>query len=171
MAAQFRVNQREVQFDCESSAYEGADRLLTVLHDTGLHAAKLGCGLGQCGACAVWVGDRVQLACEVPLWSIADQSVTTLEGLAELDAPMHDVIAQAFEAEQAAQCGYCSAGIILRVAQWLRSSEIATLLAAGSLPDADAVRVLLDPHLCRCGSHERVVRAVLDCARRFAVAR
>lgn len=169
MPTRFQVNQCAVLFDDATSPYQGADRLLTVLHETGLHAAKLGCGLGQCGACAVWVDDRVQLACETPLWSLADKSVLTLEALRAHDAPLYETISKAFVAEQAAQCGYCSAGIIMRVAHWLRSSDIATRLAAGRLPSADAVRGLLDAHLCRCGSHERVVRAVLSCADQLAV--
>lgn len=162
--AQFRVNRREIFYDQPASAYEGADRLLTVLHEEQSHAAKLGCGLGQCGACAVMVDDRVLLACDAPLWSLEGKSVVTLEALAEHDPTLFNALQQAFVAEQAAQCGYCSAGILLRLAHWLRSREVSELLIAGSLPDAAAVRSLLDFHLCRCGSHERIVRAVLRCA-------
>ena len=161
---QLRVNQREISFDVPASEYVGADRLLTVLHDERLCATKFGCGLAQCGSCAVLVDDRVMLACEAPLWSLEGKAVVTLEALAAHDPDLHQRLQQAFIAEQAAQCGYCSAGILLRLAHWLRSREISDLLAAGALPEAAAVRAVLDVHLCRCGSHERVVRAVLRCA-------
>ncbi len=161
---QLRVNQREISFDVPTSEYVGADRLLTVLHEERLYAAKFGCGLAQCGSCAVLVDDRVLLACDAPLWSLEGKAVVTLEALAAHDPELFKHLQQAFIAEQAAQCGYCTAGILLRLSHWLRSREISDRLAAGSVPDAAAVRAVLDVHLCRCGSHERVVRAVLSCA-------
>lgn len=161
---QLRVNQREIQFDAPGSDYQGSDRLLAVLHEERLPATRFGCGLGQCGACAVLIDDRIMLACDVPLWSLEDKAVVTLEALAAHDPALHDALQQAFIAEQAAQCGYCSAGILLRLAHWLRTPEIRDSLAAGCLPEVGAIRAVLDSHLCRCGSHERVVRAVLRCA-------
>jgi nicotinate dehydrogenase subunit A len=115
----------------------------------GLKAAKFGCGAGLCGACVVLVDGRPAPSCDLPLWSAAGRRITTLEGLGGPDAP-HPVQA-AFVAEQAAQCGYCIAGILV---------SAAALLAADPRPDKAAVAVALERHLCRCGVHQRVVRAI-----------
>jgi nicotinate dehydrogenase subunit A len=125
--------------------------LLYVLRNAlGLHAAKFGCGLGQCGACTVLLDGRAVRSCQVPIGSIEGRRVTTLEGLGTLEAP-HPLQA-AFIAEQVPQCGYCTSGIIMTAA---------ALLEEVARPSEAEIRTALDANLCRCGSHARVVRAVL----------
>src|SRR5215467_2488256 len=124
--------------------------LLYVLRDElGLNAPKFGCGLSQCGACTVHVGDRAVRSCVTPV-STARQPVTTLEGLGTAERP--HPLQRAFIAEQAAQCGYCVPGILMSAAALLRQNASPT--------EAD-VRTALDRNLCRCGAHNRMVRAVL----------
>ena len=133
--------------------------LLYVLRGTlGLHAAKFGCGLGQCGACTVMVDSRAVLSCITPISAVASRRVTTVEGLgtAEHPGPMQ----RAFIEEQAAQCGYCIPGMMMRAQALLQSS-----------PDAseDEIRRALEPNLCRCGTHMRILRAVGRAARMMKV--
>lgn len=167
---QLRLNavELELELDAPGSSYRADDPLLGVLHEQGLTAAKLGCGLGQCGACVVMVDGRIVTSCDLPIGSLQGQTVLTLEGLRESDPPLFDALVRAFEDEQAAQCGYCSAGILMRAAHWLRSTPIADALSRGQVPQAQAVDALLEPHLCRCGSHLRIRRAVLRCAATLA---
>lgn len=128
--------------------------LLDVLRgELGLVGSRFGCGLGMCGACTVLVDGRPMTSCNTPLWSVADAEVTTVEGLAA-GGVLHP-LQQAFLDEQAAQCGYCTSGILVRAA---------ALLAANPDPDEDAVASALDDNLCRCGVQRRVVRAVLRAA-------
>jgi nicotinate dehydrogenase subunit A len=122
-------------------------------HGLGLMATRFGCGEGACGACHVLVDGRTMTACNTPLWSLQGKSITTLEGLAE-GAGMHP-LQQALIDEQAMQCGYCISGIII---------SAAALLAVRSDPTDADVRLALDGNLCRCGSHNRIVRAVLRAA-------
>lgn len=124
--------------------------LLYVLRDLGLTAVKYGCGVGQCGACTVLIEDRPALSCLETIANIRGKSITTLEGLGSSAGP-HPV-QSAFIKEQAAQCGYCTSGIIM--------SAVA-LLADNPKPTEDDVRSALNGHLCRCGAHPRVVRAVM----------
>ena len=127
-----------------------ATPLLYVLRDDlGLHAAKFGCGLGQCGACTVLLDDRPIFSCITPLATVAGRKVTTVEGLGTLDNP--GIVQQAFAAEQAAQCGYCIAGMMMRAEALLRRT---------TRPDEAEVRNSLQPSLCRCGTHMRILRAV-----------
>ena len=129
--------------------------LLSVLRETcGLSGPHFGCGQGECGACHVLVDDAAVPACDTPLWAVADKRVTTLEGLGSPEAP-HPLQA-AFIAEQAMQCGYCVSGILM---------SAAALLAHTPDPSEDQVRAALDRNLCRCGAHNRMVRAVLRAAR------
>jgi len=129
--------------------------LLHVLrNDLGLAAARFGCGTEQCGACLVLVDGKPAYACTLPVSAAAGHAVTTLEGLGTVAEP-HPV-QKALLAEQAAQCGYCISGIAMRAA---------ALLAESPDPAEADVRAALDPHLCRCGSHNRIVRAVLRAAR------
>ena len=124
--------------------------LLYVLRgDLGLNGAKFGCGLGQCGACTVMVDGRAVLSCVTPVSAIAGRRVVTVEGLgsAERPGPMQ----RAFIEEQAAQCGYCIPGMMMRAQALLDSHPAAT--------EAD-IRKALDPNLCRCGTHMRILRAV-----------
>ena len=129
--------------------------LLYVLrNDLGLKSPKYGCGLEQCGACNVIIDGKKTFSCTARVKESAGKDITTLEGLGTVEAP-HPIQA-AFLAEQAAQCGYCLSGIAMRAT---------ALLAATPDPSEDEVRAALDAHLCRCGSHNRMVRAVLRAAR------
>lgn len=124
--------------------------LLYVLRDEiGLNGAKFGCGLGQCGACTVLLDDRAVFSCLTPLGSVGDRTVTTVEGLGAEGSPGR--MQRAFEAEQAAQCGYCIAGMIVRAEALLRRSP---------KPTDTEIRTALAPNLCRCGTHIRILRAV-----------
>ena len=116
-----------------------------------LTGSRFGCGSGSCGACMVLIDGRPTPSCDLPMWAAEDKTVVTVEGLAAADGTLHPV-QQAFLDEQAGQCGYCVSGIIV--------SAVALLEAQ---PDADATEIAaaLDRHLCRCGIHQRAVRAVL----------
>jgi nicotinate dehydrogenase subunit A len=128
--------------------------LLYVLrNDLGLNAAKFGCGLGQCGACTVLVDGTPVRSCVTPIGSLGQSEIITLEGLGTLERP-HPLQA-AFIAEQAAQCGYCIAGIIMFAK---------ALLDRIPQPSEAEVRLGLTANLCRCGVHNRIVRAVLKAA-------
>ena len=125
--------------------------LLTVLRDDlGLVGTRFGCGQGLCGACFVRLGETVVPSCQTPVWQAEGQPVTTVEGLSAEGTP-HPV-QQALLDHQAAQCGFCISGIVVRAAALLEEE-----------PDADADRVAeaLDRNLCRCGAHRRIVDAVL----------
>jgi nicotinate dehydrogenase subunit A len=139
----FTVNDMTQDVDCDPET-----PLLSVLrNDLGLTAAKFGCGLGLCGACTVLLDGRPVHACDTPAWSVEGRTVRTLEGLGTPERP--HPLQTAFIAEQAMQCGYCVAGIIMT--------------AAALPPDADeaSIRQALNGNLCRCGAHNRIVRAVL----------
>src|SRR6201997_1859994 len=124
--------------------------LLYVLRDElKLNAAKFGCGLGQCGSCTVIVDGKAVLSCVTPLLLVEGKQVTTLEGLGTVQAPAP--IQRAFMEEQAAQCGYCIAGMRMRAQ---------ALLQRNSKPSDAEIRAELAPHLCRCGTHMRILRAV-----------
>jgi nicotinate dehydrogenase subunit A len=124
--------------------------LLYVLRGLGLTATKFGCGLGQCGACTVLIDGRAARSCQTSIADAQQKSVTTLEGLGSTSEP-HPVQA-AFIKEQVPQCGYCTVGMIM---------SAAALLAAKAKPSEQEVRAALDGNLCRCGTHVRVVRAVM----------
>src|SRR5213595_507613 len=124
--------------------------LLAVLRNTlGLSGTRFGCGLEQCGACMVLVDGEPAYACTREVSTVAGKRVTTVEGLAGGDR-LHP-LQQAFLAEQAGQCGYCLSGILM---------SAAALLAHDPRPDRAAIVAALDRHLCRCGAHNRIVRAV-----------
>ena len=125
--------------------------LLYALRDTlALHGPKFGCGLGQCGACTVVMDGQAVRSCQITVRAAQNQEITTLEGLGSPER-LHPVQA-AFVAEQAAQCGYCTNGMIM--------SAVA-LLAKTPKPTEAQVRTALAGNLCRCGSHVRVLRAVM----------
>lgn len=129
----------------------GETTLLHVLrNELGLLGTRFGCGMGMCGACFVLVNGRPVSSCDTPIWSVVGTNVTTVEGLGDDTAP-HPV-QRAFLAEQAAQCGYCTSGMLV---------SAAALLAANPHPDEADVAAALDRNLCRCGVQGRVVRAVL----------
>ncbi len=140
------INGREVALTSDRET-----PLLTALRDElGLVGTRFGCGQGLCGACHVNVDGTVLPSCQTPLGQVEDRSVTTVEGLSRDGAP-HPV-QQAILDHQAAQCGFCISGIVVRAAALLEEE-----------PDADADRVAeaLDGHLCRCGAQRRIVAAVL----------
>ena len=127
-----------------------ATPLLYVLRDhLALNGAKFGCGLGQCGACTVMIDGKAAFSCVTPLAALAGRKITTVEGLGTADNP--GPLQQAFIDEQAAQCGYCIAGMIMRAQ---------ALLEANSSPTDDEIRRHMMPNLCRCGTHMRILRAV-----------
>lgn len=123
--------------------------LLDVLRDVlDLKGTRFGCGAGECGACHVLVDGVSQASCNLPLWAVQAKALTTVEGLPP-------ALADTFIAEQALQCGYCGSGVLIAAAALLHRLPNPT--------DAD-VRGALDGHLCRCGAHNRIVRAVLRAA-------
>ena len=140
-----KVKGHDHQIDAEADT-----PLLYVLRDDlKLNAAKFGCGLGQCGSCTVIVDGKAVLSCVTPLLLLEGKQVTTLEGLGTSEVPAP--IQRAFMEEQAAQCGYCIAGMMMRAQ---------ALLQQNSKPTDEQIRAELEPHLCRCGSHMRILRAV-----------
>jgi nicotinate dehydrogenase subunit A len=124
--------------------------------ELGLNGAKFGCGLGQCGACTVIADGAPIFSCLVPVAALEGRKVTTIEGLGTAGSP--GPLQQAFIAEQAAQCGYCTAGMIMRAQ---------ALLERNPAPSDADIRRAMDPNLCRCGTHMRILRAI----RRAAEAR
>ena len=145
----FRLNGVETEVDADPDS-----SLLAVLRGR-LHLAgpHFGCGANECGACNVIIGDHAVAACDTPMWSVADKDVTTLEGLGNVEKP--HPLQRAFIAEQAMQCGYCVSGILM---------SAAALLMRNPHPSSEDVKQALDRNLCRCGSHNRMVRAVLRAA-------
>jgi nicotinate dehydrogenase subunit A len=141
----------------------GATRTVTCARDTpllyllrndlALVGSRFGCGLGQCGACMVLLDGHPAPSCDLPVWSVQDKQIVTVEGLGDDGGPSR--LQRAFEAEQAAQCGFCMSGILV---------SATALLARNPHPDEGAVRAALDRNLCRCGTHTRVIRAVLRAA-------
>ena len=129
--------------------------LLYILrNDLKLKGAKFGCGLGQCGACMVLIDGHNVMSCDTPLWAAAGKSVQTIEGLGSVDAP--SVLQRAFITEQAAQCGYCTSGMIMTASE---------LLARNPDPSEDEIKQALARNLCRCGTHTRIIKAVQRAAR------
>ena len=145
----FTLNGQDVSVDAPDDA-----TLLAVLsNDLKLAGQKFGCGLSQCGACSVMIDGALVLSCQTKISAATGRSVTTLEGLRENGKPSK--LQQAFIDEQAAQCGYCASGMIV-VAQ--------ALLDRNPSPTDSDVRAALNGNLCRCGTHNRIVRAVLRAA-------
>lgn len=144
-----KVNGQEVFVDAPDDA-----SLLSVLtHDLRLAGQKYGCGLSQCGACTILMDGEAVRSCQTNAQAAVGRSVTTLDGLRENGAPNR--LQQAFIDEQAAQCGYCGSGMIM-TAQ--------ALLDRNPAPSESDVRAALNANLCRCGTHNRIVRAVLRAA-------
>ena len=139
------VNARDVALEASREA-----SLLHVLrNDLRLNGPKYGCGLGQCGACTVWVDGVAARACVIPAHGVAGRSITTLEGLGSRER-WHPV-QQAFEQAQAAQCGYCLSGMVM---------QAAALLAREPHPSEERIRDELSGNLCRCGTHVEILKAV-----------
>ena len=148
-ALQFTLNGQALSVQVEPSL-----SLLDYLRGSaGLMATRLGCGLGQCGACKVLIDDVALPACDTPLWAIAGKIVTTLEGLGTRDAPHR--LQTAFIEEQALQCGFCTSGMIM---------SAAALLKRLPAPSELEIKEALQDNLCRCGVHNRVVRAITKAA-------
>jgi nicotinate dehydrogenase subunit A len=134
--------------------------LLYVLReDLQLNAAKYGCGLGQCGACTVMVDGEAVFSCVTPILLLQGKEITTVEGLGSIDQP--GPMQRAFIEEQAAQCGYCIPGMMMRAQ---------ALLQKNPLVSDEEIRRTLEQNLCRCGTHMRILRAVRRAAQLMQVA-
>jgi nicotinate dehydrogenase subunit A len=149
----FRLNGVATTIDADSGR-SLLDVLRGQLRLTGTH---FGCGAGECGACHVIIGDRAVAACDTPLWAVQGKDIITIEGLGSPERP--HPLQRAFIAEQALQCGYCVSGILI---------SAAALLKRNPSPTSRQVKEALDRNLCRCGSHNRMVRAVLRAAEEMA---
>ena len=146
-----RVNGRVVTID----SWDPGQPVLYVLRNSlGLHGPKFGCGLGQCGACTVLMDGKAVRSCMTPLRQAIGRTVTTLEGLGTPEHP--DRLQAAFIAEQAAQCGYCTNGMIMTAK---------ALLSQTPHPTPEQIKQGLAHNLCRCGTHTRIVNAVLRAAK------
>ena len=133
---------------------DGGTPLLDVLRNTlGLKGTRFGCGAESCGACFVVIDGKAVASCTLPLSAVDKKAIGTIEGLGHPDAP--HPLQQAFIAEQAAQCGYCTSGMLMSAAALLQNSPH---------PTEAQVRQALDRNLCRCGSYNRIVRAVMRVA-------
>jgi nicotinate dehydrogenase subunit A len=147
--AQYKLSVNGSPRDIDSS--DPDQPLLYVLRGLGLSATKFGCGLGQCGACTVMVGGAAVRSCQMTVADAQGKPIVTLEGLGSAAKP--HPLQTAFINEQVPQCGYCTSGMIM---------SAAALLAEKAKPSERDIRTALDGNLCRCGSHVRVVRAVLS---------
>jgi nicotinate dehydrogenase subunit A len=149
----FRLNGQPVSVQSDNG-----QTLLDLLRNTlQLKATRMGCGQGQCGACRVMLDGHAVAACETPLWAIEGKAVTTVEGLGSRSAP--HALQTAFIEEQAMQCGFCTSGILMTAA---------ALLQRQPQPTRAQIVQAIDGHLCRCGAHNRVVRAIEKAAARLA---
>jgi len=145
MTVTLRVNGATHDLDADPST-----PLIYILRNTlGLTGAKLGCGLEQCGACTVIADGETALSCVKTLGELAGKDITTIEGLAT--HPVGAAVQKAFVAENAAQCGYCTPGMV---------SEATALLSRNPNPTREQVIEAMNTHLCRCGSHTRVLKAI-----------
>jgi nicotinate dehydrogenase subunit A len=135
--------------DHEVAADPSTPLLYVLRNDLKLNGAKFGCGLGQCGACTVMVDGQAIFSCLTPIMLLEGRQIKTVEGLGTIDNP--GPMQTAFIEEQSAQCGYCIAGMMMRAQALLESKPDAT--------DAE-IRVALEPNLCRCGTHMRILRSV-----------
>jgi len=144
MSTTIEVNAQQQTVDAD-----GDTPLLYVLrNDLKLKGARFGCGLGQCGACTVMIDGKAVQSCDIPLAAVVGKCITTIEGIG--DAGKLHPLQSAFLAEQAAQCGYCTSGVIMTAY---------TLLARNPHPSEAEIRDALDGNLCRCGTHARILRA------------
>ena len=147
----FRLNGRSVSAD----SWDPAQPLLYVLRNTfSLHGVKFGCGLGQCGACTVMMDGKAVRSCQTRVDRAAGRAITTIEGLGAPASPNR--LQSAFIAEQAAQCGYCTNGMIMTAAAFLSQTP---------KPTEDQIKQSLVGNLCRCGTHTRILRAVVRASR------
>jgi nicotinate dehydrogenase subunit A len=150
MNISFRLNGQTAK----TAADPQTSLLFALIQDGGVNGVKFGCGRSQCGSCTVIIDGEPVRSCVTPVASAAGRSVTTLEGLAQNGKPNR--LQQAFIDEQAAQCGYCTSGMIL---------QAQALLDRNPSPNEAQVRAALEGNLCRCGAHNRIVKAVMRAAR------
>jgi nicotinate dehydrogenase subunit A len=152
---ELNINGRTHAIDADPST-----PLLYVLRDhLALSGAKFGCGLGQCGACTVMVDGQAAFSCLTPISVLPGRRIKTVEGLGTIEQP--GPLQRAFIDEQAAQCGYCIAGMIMRAQ---------ALLEKNPSPSEAEIRRHMMPNLCRCGTHMRILRAVRRAAQQMRVA-
>ena len=150
MALTLKVNGKSHRVEAEPDT-----PLIYVLrNDLALNGARFGCGLAQCGSCTVLVDGKATLSCVTPAGGVTDAEIVTLEGVGSIDNP--HPLQSAFIEEQAAQCGYCAPGMIMGALD---------LLKRNPKPSEQDVRAALAANLCRCGTHPRIIRAVLRAAR------
>lgn len=147
----FQVNGRAVTID----SWDPGQPLLYILRNAlGLHGPKFGCGLAQCGACTVLLDGKATRSCVTPVKQAANRAITTLEGLGTPEKP--DPVQAAFIAEQAAQCGYCTNGMIMTARALLNQTP---------KPTPEQVKQGLAGNLCRCGTHTRILSAIMRAAK------
>ncbi|MAE04061.1 (2Fe-2S)-binding protein [Porticoccaceae bacterium] len=149
MAVNFKLNGTEVTL----TIADETPLLYALRNDLGINSCRLGCGLAQCGVCTVLVDGEPERACVVPIKSVDNKKVTTVEGLGTSESP-HPV-QQAFIDEQAMQCGYCASGIIMTTSLLLKNNKD---------PSESEIRDALSGHICRCGTHTRIINAVKKAA-------
>ena len=142
---QFKLNGKAVQTDSP----ENTPLLYVIRNELDHKGTRFGCGTGNCGACTVIIDQQAVQSCDVKLWASSDKEVLTAEGLAS-DA-IGQIVQKAFIEEQAAQCGYCINGILM---------SVTALLKRNSQPSKDVLMEALNRHLCRCGTHVRILRAL-----------
>jgi aerobic-type carbon monoxide dehydrogenase small subunit (CoxS/CutS family) len=146
MKVSLRVNGKSEEID----VVDPSTPLLYVLRENlKLHGPRFGCGLGQCGACMVHIDGRATFSCILPVTAVGGREVTTLEGLLEDGKP--NKLQQAFIDEEAAQCGYCISGMVMRAQ---------ALLNAKPNPTDEEILRHMEPNLCRCGTHAAIMRAI-----------
>jgi aerobic-type carbon monoxide dehydrogenase small subunit (CoxS/CutS family) len=146
MKVSLRVNGKSEEID----VLDPSTPLLYVLRENlKLHGPRFGCGLGQCGACMVHIDGRATFSCIMPVTAVGGREVTTLEGLMEDGKP--NKLQQAFIDEEAAQCGYCISGMVMRAQ---------ALLNAKPNPTDEEILRHMEPNLCRCGTHAAIMRAI-----------
>ena len=155
-AFQFTVNGNVVSVSLDN---EETPLLDVLRNELGLMGTRFGCGLEQCGCCMVLIDGKPEKCCAKPLWSIAGKSIVTIEGLGTPEHP--HPLQQAFIDEQAGQCGYCLAGIIV---------SAKALLDRNPAPTRAEIAQALDGNICRCGSHNRIIRAVQKAAAQMKAA-
>jgi len=152
---QTQVNGQSVLWVSDS----GDSALQTLRKQMGLTASRYGCGQEQCGACHVLIDGQSKPTCQLPTEALVGRRIATLESAMNLDLPSTPflrALQSAFMEEQAAQCGYCTSGLLI-------SATALLMNASGTVSDLQ-IRAALDPHLCRCGSHNRVLKAVKKAA-------
>ena len=135
---------------CETAADPETPLMYVLRNDLKLKGARYGCGIGACGACMVIIDGKAVQSCDVPVSAVAGKAITTIEGIGTAEKP--HALQRAFVGEQAAQCGYCVTGIIM---------SAKALLDANPHPSEDDIRAALAGNLCRCGTHTRILRAVV----------